>query len=62
MTYTIPCSWQMYGTLEIEADSLEQAIEKAEDDSTALPTEGTYVDASFDVDREMASFLEEEAA
>ncbi len=62
MTYTIPCSWQMYGTLEIEADSLEQAIEKAEDDSTALPTEGAYVDASFDVDREMASFLEEEAA
>jgi hypothetical protein len=50
--YTIPCSWQMYGHLKIQADSLEDAIEIAESDSTNLP-DGSYVEASFEVDHDV---------
>ena len=47
--YTIPCSWQMYGYLKVQADSLEDAIEIAESDSTNLP-DGSYIEASFELD------------
>jgi hypothetical protein len=48
--FIIPVVWQMMGTLTIEADSLEDAIENTLDDSTPLPTNGSYVEGSFDVD------------
>ena len=47
--YTIPCSWQMYGYLKVQADSLEDAIEIAEIDSTNLP-DGSYIEASLELD------------
>lgn len=49
--YRIPVSWQMYGYVEVVADSLEDAIEEAESPETTLP-EGSYVDSSFTVDRD----------
>ena len=30
--YEIPCAWEVYGTVEVSADSLEEAIEKVEAD------------------------------
>jgi hypothetical protein len=48
--FIIPVVWQMMGTITIEADSLEDAIENTLDDSTPLPTNGSYVEGSFDVD------------
>ena len=51
MKYTIPCSWQMYGYLKIQAESLEEAIKLAENDYN-LP-DGSYVEASFEVDYEV---------
>lgn len=48
--YEIPCSWQMYGYMKIQADTIEEAIEIAESDSTNLPSDGSYVEASFEVD------------
>ena len=56
--YHIPCSWQVYGRADVEANSLEEAIRIAEDDDFPLP-EGDYVDASFEVDRELAMELDE---
>lgn len=53
MKYRIPVSWEMYGHVEVEADSLEEAISIAESDETPLP-EGSYVNASFEVDHEGA--------
>lgn len=53
--YKIPCSWQMYGMMEIEADSLEEAVEIANSDEQNLP-EGSYVEASFEVDEEILDF------
>jgi hypothetical protein len=50
--YRIPCSWEMYGVMLIEAGSLEEAIEVAEDEGTELP-DGDYIDGSFSVDNEL---------
>lgn len=47
-TYRIPCNWTMYGVMEVEATSLDEAIEKAYD--SGLP-EGDYLTDSFDVDQ-----------
>lgn len=49
-SYRIPVSWQMYGYITVEAETLEEAIEQAEDTNTPLP-EGSYVQGSFEVDR-----------
>ena len=50
-TFKIPCSWEMYGTLRVEAKTLKEAIEKAkmEEDIFNLP-EGNYIDGSFKLD------------
>ena len=59
-TYRIPCSWQMYGVMDVKAESLEEAIEKARGDSTALPTNSAYVEASFKVDKDIVEDYNEE--
>lgn len=50
--FKIPVTWEMYGTIEIEADSLEEAIQKFDDieingEGHDLPLENYYVDGSF---------------
>mgnify|MGYP006865009045 CR=1 FL=1 len=47
--FRLACAWQMYGTLEIEGDSLEDAIKKAHGSNVGLP-QGEYLDDSFEVD------------
>ena len=42
----------MYGSLEIEADDLDDAVELAYSNECSLPDNGSYVDASFEVDHE----------
>jgi len=44
--YQIPVSWIMYNVLDIEADSLEEALEKAK--VCPLP-HGDYVDDSLEI-------------
>ena len=47
--WCIPVTWEMFGVVYIEANTLEEAIEMANtDDSIGLPT-GNYVDSSFTV-------------
>ena len=52
--YEIPCTWEVYGTLEVEANSLDEAIELAERDDSPMPDESDYVDGTFQVDRDIA--------
>ena len=59
--YEIPCTWEVYGTVEIEADSLEEAIELAERDDSPMPDESDYVDGSFQVDRDIAEEINKDA-
>ena len=50
-TYKIPVSWQMYGFVTVEADSAQHAAEIAESDmDISLPENGSYVEASWEVD------------
>ena len=51
--FTVEKSWQMYGNVEIEADSVEEAIKIAESESTKLSDiTSDYVSGSFEVDYE----------
>lgn len=52
--FIIPCTWEMYGVMAVEADSLEEACLKAEDDKAGFPEEKHYVDGTFEVDRDLA--------
>ena len=54
-TYKIPCSWEMYGYMDIEAETLEEAVAEADHFLTPLP-EGNYVEDSFEVDTEVLYF------
>lgn len=51
--YKIPVSWECYGYVNIEANNLEEAINKAWKDNIPLP-EGEYVDDSWRVDEDAA--------
>lgn len=53
--WKVPVTWQMQGVLEIEADSLEKACDKAYD--SGLPDDGDYIDASFEVDDEDLEYV-----
>lgn len=61
-TFKIPVSWQVCGEIEIEAETLEEAIEifdKNEDEGFgySLPTDNDYVEGSFE--RESVDFIQE---
>ena len=58
-TYKIPVSWQVYGTVNIEAENIEEAIELAGGDEIPLP-EGDYIDGSWEVDGELAYDMNDE--
>lgn len=48
-SFRIPLVWQMYGHVNVEADTLDDAIEYALGLDCPLP-EGEYVDDSIQVD------------
>ena len=50
MIFKVPVYWTMYDTMEVEADSLKEAIDLAID-TLPLP-DGGYVDGSFTVEME----------
>ena len=50
-TYKIPCTWVMSGTIEVEAETVGEAILKAE--HAPLPTESEYIEGSFVIDLEL---------
>ena len=57
--YRIPCSWESYGVMHVEAESLEQAKDLAEN-WEPLP-DAEYVDGSFRIDEDILEmFLEED--
>lgn len=48
--FKIGVTWQMYGKLVIDANSFEEALDKAQNEP--LP-EGTYLDDSFEVEQDV---------
>ena len=53
-SWSIPVTWEVYGRIVIEANTLEEAMEKARDDEGVipLPDENDYVDGSWRVTEE----------
>lgn len=53
-SWSIPVTWEVYGRVVIEANTLEEAMEKARDDEGVipLPDENDYVDGSWRVTEE----------
>jgi len=49
--WKIPVTWEMYGVMNVLADSLEEAKELALSDESSLP-KGDYVDGSCHIDDE----------
>ena len=48
-SFRIPLVWQMYGHVDVEAETLDEAIEYALGPECPLP-EGSYVDDSVQMD------------
>ena len=60
--YHVPCSWQMLGFVEIEADSLEEAGQKVDFSEKLRQEARSYAEEvafSFEVDYEMMKDEEE---
>lgn len=51
-TWRIPVVYQMWGLVEVEADTLEKAIEFARDEDSPipLPYDAEYLNGSWEVD------------
>lgn len=56
-TYKIPVSWIVSSTVEVDANSLEDALKLAEEADLPPQSGWEYVDASWEVDRETSEYL-----
>ena len=56
--YKIGVVWQMYGTVEVDANNLEEAIHILHSTDVPLPDNGEYIDGSFEVDVEGSALNE----
>lgn len=54
--YKIPVTFEMYGTMEVEAESLDEAKRIALDEAP-LPEEKHYVDGSCEINEEMLAHM-----
>ena len=45
--YTINCSWEMFGHVDVEADSLDKAMDKVKDEMKLSDINAEYVSDSF---------------
>jgi len=57
-TYDIPVFWMVGATVQVEANSLDEAMELALQGK--LPTDGEYMDNSFQVDDHWAEEMNQE--
>jgi len=52
-TFKIPVEWAVFGVVEIEAETLEEAIKKVDEDNDEIPLpEGDYIDGSWQVNKD----------
>jgi len=55
MKYKIPVTWSVEIEMTIEADSLAEAIEEA--DNLPLPENAEYIDGSFEINRYIIPYI-----
>ena len=53
MKYRVCVEWSVMAIIEVEAESIDEAIENIESNTDApLPTNGGYIDGSFSVNHD----------
>ena len=57
-TYTIPVLYTLSARMKIRAETLEAALIEAE--NLPLPTDGYYVEGSFEINRSVIPYLNDE--
>lgn len=58
--WRIPVTWEVYGMVEIEAETLDEAMSIARDDDGVIPLpEGDYVDGSWRLTEEDGELVRE---
>lgn len=55
--WQIPVSWEMCGTVVIEANTIEDALEMAWSDSVNIPMNGDYINGSWKVEDENPEYV-----
>lgn len=58
-TFKIPVSWSVCAEVDIEAETLDDAIEVAKNGDIPLPLDWSYLDGSWEVDADLADWFEE---
>lgn len=59
-TWRIPVSWEMMGMVNVEANTLEEAMDIARDESSDIPLpEGDYVDGSWVLSEDDEDYIRE---
>lgn len=60
-TWRIPVAWTMMGVVDVEAKTLDEAIEIAKDDAGVIPIpdNGTFLDGSWEVDCSDSAYIRE---
>lgn len=52
-TFLVPVTWEVYGTVEVQANNAIEALERAYDieikEGFPLPVESHYIDGSFEI-------------
>ena len=56
----MPVGWEMFGEVEIEANTFEHALWIAKSDSSIGLPDGEYIDGSWKINEEMSNFLNKE--
>lgn len=57
--WNIPVTWEMCGIVQIEANTLEEAMDVAITEDFDLPLDGEYVDGSFCLSNEEEEIVRE---
>ena len=60
-TWKIPVAWTMMGVVDVEAKTLDEAIEIAKDDAGVIPIpdNATFLDGSWKVDCSDSAYIRE---
>lgn len=58
--FIVPCYWEIYANVEVEAKDIEEAVMIVDDGP--LPENGSYVTDSFHVDHEVIESYNEEGS
>lgn len=60
-TWKIPVAWTMMGTVNVDANTLDEAIEIAKNDAGVIPIpdNGTFLDGSWEVDCSDSAYIRE---